>query len=247
MPRSRLPRVAAWLLPLALAGLSAAIASDPAPRPSSQTGAAPASIVSEPTKATSLGFEWASVFAPGKPAAAGDYTRTIRPFFDWTQVCDEIRNARRICYLETISHGDAARLNWRIALTKDGRSMALIMLPRDSSVEVGVTVSFGGFTRVVKPLICDQALCAATFPADAALISLLGREDRATIVFERVGKPITIMASLRGLMLALTDLSQSVAPATPGRPPAAKRFARRTSTEAVAATQGDGGPWKGIR
>lgn len=124
--------------------------------------------------------------------------------------------------------------------------MALIMLPRDSSVEVGATVSFGGFTRVIKPLICDQALCAATFPADAALISLLGREDRATIVFERVGKPITIMASLRGLMLALTDLSQAVAPATPARPPA-KPVARRTSTEAVAATPGAGGPWKGIR
>ncbi|UGY16322.1 invasion associated locus B family protein [Bradyrhizobium septentrionale] len=247
MPKSRLPIIAAWLLPLALAGLSAAIASDPSPGPPGQPGAAPASILPEPARAQSLGFEWASVFAPGKSVAAGDYTRTIRPFLDWTQICDEVRNVRRICYLETISRDDAALLNWRIALTKDGRSMALIMLPRDSSAEVGVAVTFGGFTRIAKPLICDQALCVATFPADSALISLLVREDHATIVFERVGKPIAMMASLRGLMSALTDLSLAAAPGTSARPPAAKPVARRPSTGVVAETSGAGGAWNGVR
>ncbi|WP_176936835.1 invasion associated locus B family protein [Bradyrhizobium brasilense] len=167
----------------------------------------PSQAASEPTPKAALGFEWASVFEQGKQVAPGDYTRTIRPFLDWTQICDAVKGRRRLCYLETVAREGGSMISWRIALAKDGRSMALFILPPDSGSAEGVTVEFGGLSRLVKPLVCDKVVCVATFPVSGPMVGLLARETSARIGFERVGQPIVVEAGLRGVGQALADLT----------------------------------------
>ncbi|SDF74978.1 Invasion protein IalB, involved in pathogenesis [Bradyrhizobium brasilense] len=223
-----------WAQPAGTAATLSSIAMSP-PTPAATSASA----------AASLGFEWASAFEPGKAVGVGDYTRTVRPFLDWTQICDVVRGGRPICYLETIARQDGAAVAWRIALAKDGRSMSLVILPADASQTAGVTVGFGGMSRPVKPLVCDRAVCVGTFPVDAAIISLLAREERATVSFEREGKPITISASLRGMGLALFDLMpKAVAQRDASRSPANTQPKRLATAPAKTAPSS---PWEGLR
>ncbi|MGN0852474.1 MAG: invasion associated locus B family protein [Kiritimatiellia bacterium] len=195
-----------------------------------------------------LDFEWASVFEAGQPVAPGDYTRTVRPFLDWTQVCDALRGGRRICYLETVARAEGAQAGWRIALTKDGRAMALLILPRDADAAAGATVIFGSLSRVAKPLVCDRAVCVATFPVDGPLLALLAREDRARIDFGRGGQAASIPASLRGLGLALADLTPRGKEVVDGRPRGSAGVTRpATSAGADNGPARSGEPWRGMR
>ena len=210
-----------------------------------------------------LGFEWDSVFpgagtplgagmpqGAGRAAQPGDYSRTVRPFGDWTQVCDDVRGGRHLCYVETIARKDGLSIGWRIARTRDGRSMALIILPRDASVENGVTVEFGEMSRTAKPLICDKTLCVATFPVDGPMLSLFARQTAATIYFRRSGNPVSIVAGLRGMSFALVDLMPKTV--------AQKAVAQHTSlprqdssatsaTVPVPAKKQAPSPWQGAR
>lgn len=178
-------------------------------------------------QAASLGFEWASVFEPGAQVAPGDYTRTIRPFQTWTQICDAVKGGRRLCYLETIARQGGTMASWRIALTKDGRSMALIILPPDSDGTDGITVGFSGMTRTIKPLVCDKMVCVATFPVDGPIVGLLVQDTNAQLTFKRAGQSVALTASLSGMSKALVDL-------TPGAP-AQQRPAKPRATAAHAA------------
>jgi len=201
----------------------------------------------EPLQIGSLGFEWASVFQPGAQVAPGDYTRTIRPFLDWTQICDTVQGGRRLCYLETVAREAGTMLSWRIAMTKDGRSMALVILPPGSNSDDGATVEFGGLARVAKPLTCDKLVCVATFPVDGPTVGLLARELSATISFRWGAQPLKLTVGLRGMGQALADLMP--------RPEAAQRQATpRVAARNAAPKQANanpakaaGSPWETMR
>jgi invasion protein IalB len=203
--------------------------------------ARPAEDVS--SRPSPLGFDWASVFEPGKAVGVGDYTRTVRPFLDWTQICDAVRGGRRICYLETIARqAGAPPIGWRVALTQDGRSMALVIMPADANPAAGATVEFGGLARTMKPLVCDQSVCVGTFPVDGPMMSLLVREASASIRFERGGKQQAITASLRGMGAALVDLSPK--PSAPREKAAATR---PPETPIATAAKAASSPWGGTQ
>jgi invasion protein IalB len=169
----------------------------------------------------------------------------VRPFGDWSQVCDDVRGGRHLCYLETVARHEGLSIGWRLARTRDGRSMALIILPRDASAQDGVTVEFGEMSRTATPLICDKAVCVATFPVAGPMLSLLARQKDARIYFRRDGNPVSIVAGLRGMEQALLDLT-----AKPIASPVATPRRTATTTAAVSATpktKPTPSPWQGTR
>lgn len=192
---------------LILASTTLALRLPAAAQDAPPTLSAPTESPSAKPAANPLGFDWATVFDVGKPVPPGAWSRTIRPFYGWMQICDQIRNGKRICYLESVAKSSEANISFRVALAADGRSMALFVLPADSTPEAGLEVAFGTLSKVAKPLICDPSNCVATFPVDGPFVSLIARETQAKITFSRHNAPATTTIPLKGMDLALIDLN----------------------------------------
>lgn len=195
----RARRVAFWFVG-ALLARECALAQDapPAPKPA-------------------LGFEWEDAFegVDRSRLAPGAYSRVLTPFKNWTLICDVLQGKKRVCFVEAAS--DKPGVSWRIAPAKGRGAMGLIILPADADPEKGLVATFNDLSKKIAPLLCDPAVCVATFPMTGALAGVIASSKDGKTSFFQKGVEISANVRLEGLSAALERISGEQTPSAPTR------------------------------
>lgn len=104
----------------------------------------------------------------------GQYRRTIRPFGNWTLICDEnLKQKHRVCNVtqSIVDRSGAVVFSWSLAATREGKPIMILRANRSVGAGKPIQIGFvdGKGTLVAKTSDCDARICMALLPVDAYL------------------------------------------------------------------------------
>lgn len=142
----------------------------------------------------------------------GQYRRSIRPFENWTLICDENMSARQmVCNISQVMEDQAGNVvfSWTLAANEDGKPFMLLRTP--PSIEPGSSVSLkiAGRKNPVDVALdgCNETVCVGMVPVGPILREQIGKGADIGISYRTAaGKHITVTGSLRGLATALSAI-----------------------------------------
>lgn len=99
----------------------------------------------------------------------GEYRRIIRPFPNWTLICDEnLAKKQRVCNIaQTILGPDGSTVfSWSLAAAQDGQPFMILRAPPSVGKERAIQLGFpDGTAPVAVPIEgCDATVCIAYLP-----------------------------------------------------------------------------------
>lgn len=156
-----------------------------------------------------------SAVQPGDKVAPGDLVRTIRPFNNWSLICDQLLGRKRVCQLQTSARTDqGGAVTWDIAPVKATgpkgeaieRPMSLLRLPRDAQPEGGVSIGVEGLERAARIDGCDAAGCASGSLFEGKLVELVAGASTVTVSFDRGGKRERAIIAMAGFKEAVEGI-----------------------------------------
>lgn len=121
--------------------------------------------------------------------APGRYLRTIRPFGNWTLICDEnLERKQRICNVSQsiVDKRGATSFSWSLAATVEGRPVMILRSPPSVGVGRRIEIGFvdGKGTLVAQTTECDVNVCLALLPVDARLKARIETAALAMISYD---------------------------------------------------------------
>ena len=155
-----------------------------------------------------------------------EYRRIIRPYKNWTLICDEnLKQKQRICNVSQsiVDASGAVAFSWSLAATAGGTPMMIVRVPATVGKDQPVRFSFGkdGAAIIVKTADCDQRICIGMLPVDGRL-KAYGDKGVTSEVFYVALPPampgrdpssvaahlqtVTVQAPLEGLSAALAGI-----------------------------------------
>lgn len=150
---------------------------------------------------------------PPSDVKLGDYQRTIRPFENWTLICDEKVKARqRVCNVtQTIENplGQIA-FSWSLAATKEGSPYMIVRTAPIADSDSPLAVIFQDRKEPVKIRLdgCNQAVCIGKLPVGPIMREQISKNSSPTISYTtRTGKTISVVAPLNGLSAAVEAIN----------------------------------------
>ncbi|MEJ1117658.1 invasion associated locus B family protein [Phyllobacterium sp. CCNWLW109] len=150
---------------------------------------------------------------PPADVKLGDYQRTIRPFENWTLICDEKVKARqRVCNVtQTIENqlGQVA-FSWSLAATKEGNPYMIVRTAPIADADAPLALAFEGRKEPVKIRLdgCNQAVCVGMLPVGPIMRDQISKKSSPTISYAtRTGKTISLVAPLSGLSAAVEAIN----------------------------------------
>jgi invasion protein IalB len=139
----------------------------------------------------------------------GQYRRTIRPFENWTLICDENLQARQmICNVTQVIEDHAGKMafSWSLAATKDGKPYMILRTPPSVGGDGQISVQFEGQRKPVDVRIdaCNEVVCVGMMPVGPLMREQIKKAGTPTISYLTAsGETITITVLLKGLATAL--------------------------------------------
>ncbi|WP_247875200.1 invasion associated locus B family protein [Ochrobactrum sp. Marseille-Q0166] len=99
-----------------------------------------------------------------KDVDLGHYRRILRPFLNWTLICDEnLQRQQRVCNVsQTIVKTDGTIVfSWSLAATQDGQPFFILRVPPVLGTGDAIHLDLGDGGSVVSVPItaCDQKIC----------------------------------------------------------------------------------------
>ena len=156
----------------------------------------------------------------------GEYRRIIRPYKNWTLICDEnLKQKQRICNVSQsiVDATGAVVFSWSLAATAGGAPMMIARAPAAVGKNQPIRFSFGKEVSaiVIRTADCDQRVCIGMLPVDGrlrasvekgaiaevfyvALPPLVTHRDPAAVAAEL--QAVTVQAPLEGLSAALSGI-----------------------------------------
>ncbi|TGQ64169.1 invasion associated locus B family protein [Mesorhizobium sp. M00.F.Ca.ET.186.01.1.1] len=139
----------------------------------------------------------------------GDYQRTIRPFGNWTLICDENLKARKkICNVSQIIEDGSGKMafSWSLAATQDGKPYMILRTAPNARSDGLVSLKFDGRDQPIDVHLngCNEAVCVGMLPVGPVMRQQISQNAAPSISYPTVdGQTITLTATLKGLSDAL--------------------------------------------
>lgn len=143
----------------------------------------------------------------------GQYQRTIRPFENWTLICDEnLKERKKVCNITQIIEDPAGNsvFSWSLAATEDGKPYFLLRAPPNMPSDGKVSLYFDGRQNPVDVSLqgCNETVCIAMVPVGPILRGQIAKAANPKISFPTVsGETTTVTTSLAGLDKALAAIN----------------------------------------
>lgn len=141
--------------------------------------------------------------------ALGEYERIIRPFENWTLICDENLEAnQKVCNVTQVIEDKAGHtvFSWSLAATNDGKPYMILRAAADARKDAALSLKFEGQERPIAVRIrgCDASVCLALLPIDQIMREKISEGSAPTISYMTTdGKKVSVTASLKGLQTAV--------------------------------------------
>ena len=143
----------------------------------------------------------------------GEYQRTIRPFENWTLVCDENLKARqKICNVTQTIENQAGQVafSWSLAATNEGKPYMILRTAPVARSDGPVSLKFDGRKEPVKVQLdgCNTAVCVGMLPVGPIMREQISKNSAPTVSYPtRDGKTVSVTATLKGLSTAVEAIN----------------------------------------
>jgi len=145
--------------------------------------------------------------------APGQYQRMIRPFENWTMICDENLKARqRVCNVTQTIENQAGQLafSWSLAATAEGKPYMILRTAPIAKSDGPVSLKFEGRKEPVKVQLdgCNAAVCVGTLPVGPIMREQISKNSAPVVSYPtRDGKTISVTVTLKGLSTAVKAIN----------------------------------------
>lgn len=143
----------------------------------------------------------------------GQYQRMIRPFENWTLICDENLKARqRVCNVTQTIENQAGQLafSWSLAATPEGKPYMILRTAPAAKSDGVVSLKFEDRKEPVKVQLdgCNQAVCIGVLPVGPIMREQISKDSASTVSYSiRDGRTVSVTVTLRGLSKAVAAIN----------------------------------------
>ncbi|MBB3456345.1 invasion protein IalB [Rhizobium sp. BK313] len=143
----------------------------------------------------------------------GDYQRTIRPFENWTLICDEnLKVRQRVCNVTQIIENQAGQVafSWSLAATKGGSPYMILRTAPVARSDGLVSLRFDGLKDPVQIKLdgCSTVVCVGMLPVGPMMREQISKNAAPTISYPTTdGNTISVTATLKGLSTAVKAIN----------------------------------------
>ena len=143
----------------------------------------------------------------------GDYQRTIRPFENWTLICDEnLKVRQRVCNVTQIIENQAGQVafSWSLAATKGGSPYMILRTAPIAKSDGLVSLRFDGRKDPVQIKLdgCSKVVCVGMLPVGPMMREQISKNAAPTISYPTTdGNTISVTATLKGLSTAVKAIN----------------------------------------
>lgn len=146
-------------------------------------------------------------------ATLGQYQRIIRPFLNWTLVCDEdLTNKRKLCNIsqKIVKADDQLVFSWSLATAENGNPLFILRIPQNAVPAQFIELNLLDDSKPIHTPIkgCNSTVCVAYVTVDKKLRAKISEKAIVEISFS-VGDPtelIKFRLPFEGLSDALATL-----------------------------------------
>lgn len=142
----------------------------------------------------------------------GEYQRTIRPFENWTLICDENLKARKkVCNVSQVIEDASGKMtfSWSLAATQDGKPYMILRTAPNARSDGLVSLKFDGRNQSVDVRLngCNEMVCVGMLPVGPVMRQQISQNATPAISYSTVdGQTVTVTATLKGLSEALSPV-----------------------------------------
>ncbi|MBB3609422.1 invasion associated locus B family protein [Rhizobium sp. BK602] len=142
-------------------------------------------------------------------AKLGEYQRTIRPFENWTLICDEnLKVRQRVCNVTQIIENAAGQIafSWSLAATKGGDPYMILRTAPVAKSDGRILLKFDGRKEPIQVRLdgCSKTVCVGMLPVGPILREQISKSSAPTISYPTMdGQTISVTATLKGLSTAV--------------------------------------------
>lgn len=146
-------------------------------------------------------------------ATLGQYQRMIRPFENWTLICDENLKARqKVCNVTQTIENQAGQLafSWSLAATPEGKPYMILRTAPVAKSDGLVSLKFEGRKEPVKVQLdgCDRTVCVGMLPVGPIMREQISKNSASTVSYPiRDGRTVSVTATLMGLSKAVEAIN----------------------------------------
>jgi invasion protein IalB len=146
-------------------------------------------------------------------ATLGEYQRMVRPFENWTMICDENLKARqRVCNVTQTIENQAGQLafSWSLAATPEGKPYMILRTAPVAKSDGLVSLKFEGREEPVRVQLdgCNSAVCIGMLPVGPIMREQISKNSAPTVSYPtRDGKTVSVTATLKGLSTAVKAIN----------------------------------------
>ncbi|NTF90283.1 invasion associated locus B family protein [Agrobacterium rhizogenes] len=139
----------------------------------------------------------------------GDYQRIIRPFENWTLICDEnLKVRQRVCNATQIIENEAGQVafSWSLAATKGGDPYMILRTAPVAKSDGRISLRFEGRKEPIQVRLdgCSKTVCVGMLPVGPILREQISKSSAPTISYPTMdGQTISVTAPLKGLSTAV--------------------------------------------
>ncbi len=139
----------------------------------------------------------------------GEYQRTIRPFENWTLICDEnLKIRQRVCNVTQIIENEAGQVafSWSLAATKKGDPYMILRAAPVAKSDGGILLQFEGRKEPVQVRFngCNNTVCVGMLPVGPLMREQISKSTAPTVSYPTTdGKIVSLTANLKGLSTAV--------------------------------------------
>jgi invasion protein IalB len=145
--------------------------------------------------------------------ALGEYQRMVRPFENWTMICDENLKARqRVCNVTQTIENQAGQLafSWSLAATPEGKPYMILRTAPIAKSDGSVSLKFEGREEPVQVQLdgCNAAVCIGMLPVGPIMREQISKNSAPTVSYQtRDGRTVSVTATLKGLSTAVKAIN----------------------------------------
>ncbi|ASV84182.1 invasion associated locus B family protein [Ochrobactrum quorumnocens] len=143
----------------------------------------------------------------------GQYRRSIRPFGNWTLICDENLHAKKmVCNVSQVivDQTDALVFSWSLAATRDGKPFMVLRTAPNARPDGKISLRFPGRVKPVDIALegCNTVVCVGKVAVGPIFREQISKESTPQISYSMTsGQSISVTASLKGLGKALSVIN----------------------------------------
>ncbi|MFS8110965.1 invasion associated locus B family protein [Rhizobium jaguaris] len=139
----------------------------------------------------------------------GDYERTIRPFENWTLICDEnLKVRQRVCNVTQTIENEAGQIafSWSLAATKKGEPYMIMRTAPVAKSDGRISLQFEDRKEPIQVKLdgCSQTVCVGMLPIGPMMREQISKNTAPAISYPTAdGRTISVTANLKGLSTAV--------------------------------------------